>query len=258
MIDIHTHLIPNLDDGSSGMDETISQLKTMSEGGVRRVYLTSHYFRGHYQYTRQEYDRHFNEVVAEVKHQHVNLELLPGFEVFLQPQILIDIKGQNLTLGDSPYILIESELNGLPNDFYTNVYPLLRAGYRPILAHAERYVSIMRKPSLAENLSHRNLYMQTNAGSLLGAYGDKVKETAWKLVNNGWTHFIASDDHVRGEYFNLFAAYSEIESQIDSHAAELLCETHPSAIASGKTIPYHYVEVIRPHRKRSWFKRLFA
>lgn len=260
MIDMHTHLLPQIDDGSNSLEATLKQLQMMADNGIERVYLTSHYFRGHYQYTREGYDQNFAQVAAAAQASKINIDLQPGFEIYLQPNILSDIQERNLTLGDSSYILIESDLNGLPNDFYSNVYPLLRAGYHPILAHAERYVSIMRKPSLAESLAHRNVYVQTNAGSLLGAYGEKVKETGWRLVRRGWTHFLASDDHVRGAYYSLPQAYQEIAKEVDQHTADLLCSIHPAALASGRRIPYHYVEVIRPHshHRRSWWKRLFA
>ncbi len=259
MIDIHTHILPKIDDGSQDTDDSLAQLSAMKAGGIRRAYLTSHYFRGHYQYLREMYDKKFDELKAEAKDAGIGIELLPGFEVFLQPDILHDIKEQNLTLGDSQYVLLESELNGLPDDFYNNIYPMLRAGYKPILAHAERYVSIMRKPSIAESLSHRNIYIQTNAGSLLGHYGEKVMKTAWTLVNNGWTHFIASDDHVRGSYGAYFEARNLIEARVDHYTADLLCRIYPGYIASGEAIPYQYVHVHHPRpRRRNWFQRLFA
>jgi len=260
MIDIHTHILPNIDDGSKDALDSIAQLKAMQECGIRRVYLTSHYFRGHYQYSREEYDLKLEELKQMAHKEGLTIELMPGFEIFLQSDILIDIKKHSLTMGHSPYILIESELNGLPNDFYSNVFPLLRAGYKPILAHAERYVSVMKKPSIAETLSNRNVYIQTNAGSLLGLYGEKVMKTAWTLVENGWTHFIASDDHVRGEYGVLAEAKQVIEERIDAHTADLLCRLYPASIASGEPIPYQYVHVhhSRPRKRRSWFKRIFA
>ncbi len=261
MIDIHTHLLPNIDDGSKDLNDSLKQLSKMAEGGIKCVYLTSHYFRGHYNYERKEYDSKFKLLEEKVKEAGINLKLLPGFEVFLQSDILIDIKKHNLTMGDSPYILLESELNGLPNDFYNNIYPLLRAGYKPILAHAERYVSIMRKPERAGFLGQRNVYIQTNSGSLLGLYGEKVKSTAWELVLNGWTHFIASDDHVRGTYYSFFEARDEVEARIDNHTAHLLFHEYPSALSNKQSIPYQYVHIFRPqhrHKRRSWLKRLFA
>lgn len=260
MIDIHSHILPNIDDGSTSIEQSLEQLKQAEEGGISKIYLTSHYFRGHYHYTRQEYDEKLNKLRDQAQIAGLKIDIISGFEVFIQSGILDDIKEKSLTMGDSPYVLIESELNGLPADFYANVYPLLRAGYKPILAHAERYVSIMHKPSKARELVDRNIYIQSNAGSFLGLYGEKIRQTAWTLLDNGWTHFLASDDHVRGEYGAFFEARKLIEKRIDGLTAELLTQGHPAKIGSGEKIPYAYVMVKRPrhHRKKSMLRRLFG
>jgi protein-tyrosine phosphatase len=259
MIDIHCHVLPDIDDGSRSTEQSIKQLKAMEQGGVSRVYLTSHYFRGHYHYARQEYDDKFAALSKAAQKADLKIELNSGFEVFVQPGIVDDVKEKSLTLGDSHYVLIESELNGLPSDFYGNVYPLLRAGFKPILAHAERYVSIMRKPSKARDLMDRNVYIQTNAGALLGHYGEKVRQTAWILIENGWTHFLASDDHVRGDYGAIFDACELIAKRIDRHTADLLCEEYPAKLNSEDKIPYSYVKVQRPrHRKKNLIRRIFG
>lgn len=260
MIDIHSHIIPYIDDGSKSLEQSLKQLKQAEEGGVSEIYLTSHYFPGHYQYTRQEYDEKLNGLREQAQTAGLQIKLTSGFEIFMQPGILNDIKEHSLTMGDTPYVLIESELNGLPVDFYTNVYPLLRAGYKPILAHAERYVSIMRKPSKARDLIDRNIYMQTNAGALLGHYGEKVRKTAWILLENGWTHFLASDDHVRGDYGALFEASKLIKERIDKQTAELLTQEHPARIANGEKIPLSYVMIKRSRQKpqRHLLGRIFG
>jgi len=260
MIDIHSHILHDIDDGSKGLENSIKQLRTMEEGGVKRVYLSSHYFRGHYHYERRDYDQKLQELRAAAKTAGLSLDLSSGFEVFVQPGIVEDIKEKSLTLGESCYALIESELNGLPEDFYANVYPILRAGYKPILAHAERYVSIMRKPSKARDLAERNIYIQTNAGSLLGYYGEKVRKTAWLLLENGWTHFLASDDHVRGDYEALFVAREMIRERIDDKLVHLISEDFPARISTGEQIPYSYVSVKHVHKPRrvSWIGRIFG
>ena len=248
MIDIHSHILPNIDDGSQDLQSSIDQLRRMARGGVRRVYLTSHYFRGHYHYSRADYDSKFeafkNACPTDVP------ELLPGFEVFIQPGIVDDVIESNLCLGDSRYVLIESDLNGLPVDFYHNVYPLLHKGYRPILAHAERYVSIMKRPSEARKLAALNIYLQVNAGSMQGLYGEKVKETAIRLIDEGWAHIVASDDHVRTDYDSFFQAWNWIREHIDETTANLLMREHPAMIAENKKIPYTYVEVKRPRQRK--------
>lgn len=260
MIDIHTHLIPGLDDGSPDMKTSLEQLSKAAKAGVKRVYLTSHYFKGHYEYSREEYDTRYKELVTELDKTGVKLELRPGFEVFTQSGIIEDIVAKSLYLGDSKYVLLESELNGLPPDFYTCVYPILRAGLKPILAHAERYVSIMNKPTEARSLIEKNIYIQVNASSLVGLYGDKVKNTAKALIENGWVHFVASDNHGRTPVESYLDAHTLISSKVDQRTADLLMKDFPSRIESNEHIPYRYVDVIRPHhhrrKRRSWFKRL--
>ncbi|MDD2597234.1 MAG: capsular biosynthesis protein [Candidatus Cloacimonetes bacterium] len=261
MIDIHCHLLPNIDDGSDDLGKSIEQLRQMEEGGVSEVYLTSHYFRGHYHYPRQDYDAKLATLREAAGKAGLKIKLHSGFEVFIQPGIVEDIKEKGLTLGESNYVLIESELNGLPTDFYQNVYPLLRAGFKPILAHGERYVSIMKRPSKARELNDRDIYIQTNAGALLGHYGEKVRQTAWVLIDNGWTHFLASDDHVRMDYEAYFDACRLITERIDETAAKLLCQGHPSAIANHEKIPYKYVMVKHSHHrehKRGLLERFFG
>lgn len=260
MIDIHCHILHQIDDGSTDLSRSVEQLKLMESGGVSDVYLSSHYFRGHYQYPREEYDAKLKALQEAAKAASLKIKLHAGFEVFVQPGIIDDIAQKHLNLGASKYVLIESELNGLPVDFYQNVYPLLRAGYKPILAHAERYVSIMKRPSKARELSDRDIYIQCNAGSFLGHYGEKVKRTAWELLDNGWVHFIASDDHVRMDYGALFEAAKLVEERIDKTTRELLFNEYPARIGNGEKIPYSYVIVKKPskRRRKSLLRRIFG
>ena len=246
MIDVHCHIIPNIDDGSKDEEQSLNQLLAMDSGGISHAFLTSHFFRGHYVYSREEYDAKLNNLQQKVQEAGAKIKLLPGFEVYLQPNSLEDIQKFNLCMGDSNYVLIESDLNGLPEDFYNNIFPLLRAGYKPILAHAERYVSIMKSISSAKKLVERNVYIQVNSGSLMGQYGTKVQDTAWRLVKYGLAHMLGSDDHVRGSYRSYFDALEVIEERIDAHTAHLLSELHPRKVLENKPIPYRYVYVDMP------------
>ncbi len=255
MVDIHCHLLPGIDDGSTNLQSSMEQLRAMAAGGIRQVFLTSHYLKGHYEYPREDYDALLDSLRQAVQAEGLNSTLLPGFEIFIQPNILQDIQQNNLCMGDSRYLLIESDLNGLPNDFYSNVYPLLRAGYKPILAHAERYVSIMKSPKEARSLTERNIHIQVNAGSLLGGYGEKVRQTAWTLINYGWAHFLASDDHARGPYNAYFQAKQMICDQLDEHAAELITKFYPREIVENGNVPYSYVYVHAPRHSHSHHHR---
>ncbi len=259
MIDCHSHLIPKLDDGSTSLEASVNQLKQMAAGGVSAVFLTSHYMRGKYQFSKEHYDALFKELVAEVKHQSIPITLYPGAEVFLIKGITEDIKQKNLTLADSNYVLVETDLNGFPLDFYANLFELLHKGYHPIIAHAERYVSVMSKPSEIEEYIEKNIYMQVNSGSLIGGYGEKVKSTAWKIVEKGWAHLVASDAHLTCDYESYFLARDKIIEHIDEYTAELLFQKYPQKILNKEKIPYKYVSVKHSHRRsKSMFRSLFG
>ncbi len=262
MIDTHCHIIYGIDDGSRDFDSSIKQLLAMDAGGITHAFLTSHYFKGHYEYSREDYLQKLEALQQGVRERGAKIELIPGFEVFLSPSVSEDIQKKSLTMGDSKYVLVETELNGLYDDFDHHVFGLLRAGYKPILAHAERYVSVMRKPSSVRSLIERNVYVQINAGSLTGLYGEKVRQTAWILVDNGWAHLLGSDDHVRGTYKNYFEAVNLIKERIDEHTARLLSREHPQMLIEGKNMPYKYVHVERHHhdhsRRRSIWRRIFG
>lgn len=260
MIDIHCHLLPKIDDGSKSAEESLQQMRLMYEGGIRHAFLTAHYMSGHYEYDRQEYDAKLRDLQELAAANGIGIELHPGFEIYLHPNSLEDISRHNLVLGNSRYILVETDLNGLPEDFYNNIFPLLRKGYRPVLAHAERYVSIMQRPREAKSLIDLNIYMQINSGSLLGAYGEKVRQTAWVLVRNGWAHLLGSDDHVRAPYGSYFKALELLREDLDSRVVTLLAKDFPSMVMNDEQIPYKYVYINRHHsrEKQGLWKRLFS
>ncbi|MCB5247791.1 MAG: capsular biosynthesis protein [Candidatus Cloacimonetes bacterium] len=263
MIDIHCHLLPQIDDGSDSAEKSLEQLRLMAEGGVSDAFLTSHYMPGHYQYERAEYDARLRQLRELARQNGIGIKLHPGFEIYLHPFSLKDIQKHDLRLGDSRYILVESDLNGLPSDFYENLYPLLRQGYRPILAHAERYVSIMNKVHDAKDLIRRDVYIQVNAGSLLGLYGEKVRQTAWLLLRNGWAHFLASDDHAKAPYGAYFKAVELLKTELDAEIPQLLTSEFPAKILRDEKVPFKYLYLRAGHehrrrQKKSLWKRIFG
>jgi len=263
MIDIHCHLLPNLDDGSKSPEKSLEQIRAMAIGGITDVFLTSHFMPGRYHYERKKYDDKLQLLRELVQQNQININLYHGFEIFLHPFSIKDIEKHKLCLGNSNYVLVESDLNGLPSDFYENVYPLLRAGYKPILAHGERYVSIMHNVHDAKDLIRKDIYIQVNAGSLLGLYGEKVRQTAWLLLRNGWAHFLASDDHAKMPYGAYFDAVELLKTELDVSVANLLTQDFPGKILKNETIPYKYVYLrsvpeSRRRRKRSLWRRIFG
>jgi protein-tyrosine phosphatase len=261
MFDIHTHLIPGVDDGSPDLETTLAHLHLIQDACVTAVVFTSHYMRGAYLNTRDALQTRFDELCQVALEQGITLKFYQGAEVFLVPGVENDVSEFGLNIDNTPYVLVETDLNHFSSDLYENLYQLLRNGFRPILAHAERYQAVIAHFHTAEEMIRRNVYIQVNAASLLGGYGSKVKKTAWFLLEQGWAHFVASDDHCRNPMYNLAMARNAIAQRIDEYTADLLTNKNPHRLLSSQEIPYEYVNFQvekERHGRRNFWQRLFG
>lgn len=236
MIDIHTHLLPGVDDGSSELDDSLKQLQILAEAGVSRVYFTPHYMRNVYMNTQKVLEPLFNEICQKVQTAGLKMELRLGCEYFLDAYAAEIINEERLTLGASNYILVETMMQQIPSDFTANIYQLQKAGYRIILAHPERYQDFILNPELVEELMHRDIYLQVNAGSFLGIYGKAVERTAFRLLDEGWLHFIASDNHANQEVSFQAIIFQMISENLSEAIAQKLLVENPGSIEDGKSI----------------------
>lgn len=253
MIDIHTHILHNCDDGSTSLELSIEQIKNMIDKGVTDIVLTPHYMNSYVQTDSMIIDKRFEElslVTAELK---VNLH--KGGEIFLNQGIDDQIINSKLCIGNTSYVLVETNMGEFTPDIYGTLFNLVRKGLRPILAHPERYNYIMNDPGMAEDFMHRDIYLQVNAGSILGIYGKKIEKTAWFLIDNGFAHFLASDNHCRTDEYILPLAIKAIRNRIDDYTAELLTQINPKKMLNNEKIKYFYLEE-QKIEKKGFFKRI--
>jgi len=244
MIDIHTHLLPATDDGSPDMEISLLQLELMAKAGITEVVLTPHFMRYQYHNTRTSLLPVFNELKEKVRQKKIDIQLHLGAEVYLDNDIQNDIINEKLMIEQTNYVLVETGMNEFPPHFYDSLYQIVRNGYTPVLAHPERYVPIMDNPKLAEDLLYRNVLLQLNLGSFSGGYGRKAEKTAWKLLDNGFAHFLASDNHAKRDDFPYLNILKEIENKYDLYLVELLTKINPKKLLNNEKIEYFYVEKV--------------
>ena len=242
MIDIHTHILPGCDDGSPDMETSMKKIRKMADAGIDGIVLTPHFIRNQYHNTSNVITGKFKKLKSQLKKENILLNIYQAAEVYLDSNIKKDIESEKLVIVNTNYVLVETNLTGFPSDFFDILYELVKSGYRPILAHPERYADIINDPSSAEDLVHRDIYLQLNAGSLIGHYGRSVKNTAWYLLEMGFTHFLASDDHCKSEDYSLPAAMDEIRKQIDDYTVELLTVINPKKMLNNEKIDLFYLE----------------
>ncbi|MAJ43812.1 MAG: capsular biosynthesis protein [Candidatus Marinimicrobia bacterium] len=196
MIDFHNHVLPNLDDGSKSMQQTLSMLKTASEQGITDIICTVHY--QHPKMGEKEINFEIvNQCIENVQNemQGININLHPGAEVFYLPN-LTEIKSDLITVfGHGKYMLIEFLPYQLPINYDEELFKLSLSGTTPIIAHPERYKPIQDNIDIVVKLINSGCLIQIDAGSLIGHFGKKCKNTSEILLKRNMVHFIGSDAH---------------------------------------------------------------
>ena len=240
MIDIHTHILPEIDDGSKSLENSIEQVKFMAKNGVTDIVCTPHFIRNYWHNTAEIISEKFKQLQKAVKDE--NIKLHQGCEVYLDENSLQTIQNQKLNIGNTNYVLVETMMTEFPVNLFDILYQLVKANFKPILAHPERYLPIIANFELAENFMFRDIYLQVNAGSLFGKYGKKSQKTAFKMIDYGFAHFVASDNHCRNFHYPLPAAFEVISNQCDEYTANLLTQVNPAKMLQNENIPIFYLE----------------
>ena len=196
MIDIHSHIIPGIDDGAKNIEVTLNMLKNAEKDGTKKVVATPHYCIGYGEATMEEIKVFVKDLNNKVKEENINIEIYSGQEVYFSENIIDDYKkGIIGTINDSRYMLIEFPMDKFDSNIFDVIYELQLMGVMPIIAHPERYVPIIENPVLINKFINEGYLFQVNAGSLEGKFGKKIKKTTELLISNGIYSFIGSDAH---------------------------------------------------------------
>lgn len=191
-IDIHSHILPSVDDGSVGMTQTKNMLKIAYEEGIRSIIATPHYGAG----CRNTDKKELKEKLELVRHMAKQLDeafcIELGNEIYYSEEIITDLrKGKALTLAGTRYVLVEFAAEEEYKEIKTGLHRLLIYGYLPVLAHVEKYKSLYRNYDGIHDLIWLGAYMQMNISSLTG------KEAAYckKLLGYELVHILGTDAH---------------------------------------------------------------
>lgn len=194
--DMHTHLLPGVDDGAESMSQSLRLLRMAWENGTRTLVLTPHY-RGKYkQNTPAMLQEDFAWLCEMVKTELPDMKLYLGQEIAYENDVPEAMhSGKVLTMNGSHYALLEFRSKALRSQLITGVLETIRCGFIPIVAHVERYDISRKDPMLVDELLDMGALLQLNADSVLGVNGLGVKAFCHKLLKAQKAHFIASDAH---------------------------------------------------------------
>lgn len=195
-VDIHSHLIPGIDDGSKTMEESIELIKGLQGLGLRKLITTPHVMTEFYKNTPETILGGLDKLRVALDKAGVQIEIEAAAEYYLDEVLLEKVERDEplLTFGDN-FILVETGFINKPRMLNETFFALETKGYRPILAHPERYIYLQHDQDLLESLIDKSVLFQVNLLSLAGYYSKPVKTLAEKLVERNVVKFVGTDCH---------------------------------------------------------------
>lgn len=193
--DMHSHLIPGIDDGAQDMDQTIAMLAKFESLGYKKVVTTPHIMTDSFPNNPEIILSGLEKVKNEIKKVGIDIEIEAAAEYYFDETLMPKIKNKELlTFGDN-YVLVEFAFHSPPQFLDQLFFELKTHGYRPVIAHFERYLYYLGKIDKAEKWRSEGINIQINLNSLFGQYGPEVQKQAEKLIDEGQFDFVGTDCH---------------------------------------------------------------
>lgn len=232
MIDFHSHILPNIDDGARNIEQTSQILKEAQQAGFSKIISTSHYIEEYYE--SDENKR--KQLLQEAKQQIDDIDIYLGNEIFVTDNMIQLIKDKKAsTINNSQYILFELPMNSKPINTKQIVYKLVENDYIPIIAHPERYTYIQSEPEYVKELFDMGTLFQANYGSIIGMYGTKAKKTVKKLLKENLIQFLGSDVHYENQiYPKIPKAIKKLKKILSERQLEELTTTNAQKVLNNE------------------------
>lgn len=233
MIDFHSHILPEIDDGSRSHEETLALLNEAENAGFTKIISTSHYAFSVYE--APEYKR--KELITELQNE-TSIELILGSEIFLTYNI-IDLLAEYKAspINNTNYILFELPLHDQFFNLKDVINRLKENNYKLILAHPERYAVAQKNFKFLEELKEMDILFQCNYGSILGQYGLKAKSTVKKLLKKNMVSFLGSDVHRQNSiYSNIDKSLQKISKIISEEYLENITKNNAEKVLNNEDI----------------------
>lgn len=254
MIDIHSHILPGIDDGAQTENDSIDMAKVAVEEGITHIVATPHHKNRTYDNYRTDIIKHvsvLNDLFAE---NNLPLTVLPGQEIRIYGEINEDFEaGELLTANETKYMLIEFPSDSVPQYAEQLFYDMQLAGHIPVIVHPERNRELLTDPNRMYELIRGGALSQVTAASVVGKFGKQIEAFSHQLIESNLTHFVASDAHnTTSRGFHLQAAYQTIK---ETHGLDYYYMLHENSQLLVDNANVNRMEPMHVQKKR---KKLFG
>ena len=265
MIDLHSHILPGIDDGSRSLEQSLEMARMAVEDGTTVMACTPHIYPGLYMNHADGIRAKRDKLQKALEVYHIPLQLVVGADAHLVPELLDGLKaGRVPTLNGSRYFLLEPSHHVPPPNLEQAVFQIMAAGYVPVITHPERLVWIEQHYPTFLELARRGAWLQLTAGAILGKFGRRARYWSERLLDEGWVHIVASDAHTTGmRNPRMSETLPVLEKTLGKEEARRLLHDRPQAIlddvdpAQVAPVP----ALTRPTSggdQPSWLQRLFG
>lgn len=241
LVDIHSHLVPGVDDGARDIQAVVDSIERLTRVSIRRVITTPHIV-GSLSLDPERLERRldtvshaWDEAALAIGQHFPEVEYRRGHEVLLDvPNV--DLSDPRIRMAGTSFVLVEWPRLQLPPGTVRVLKRIIDDGYRPIVAHPERYHGMGAALNVAGQWRAAGAYLQVNYGSLSGRYGSEAQSIAYRLLRRGWADYLASDfhGHARLKLYKT-EAWAVLHELGADEALSYLCRTNPGRVFDDET-----------------------
>lgn len=236
MFDLHSHILPGIDDGAADLEESLQMCKMAYQDGIRTIVCTPHV--GKFPNTEEIILSKTNELRERIGQQNLGINLLSGADFEFHPDIFFLVENKSIfTINNSRYLLLDIPYFLIPPNIERRIEHLISKGIVPIISHPERCLQIQQDPSILYSIVKAGGITQITASSLTGKMGTKAKETATLMLKRNLAHIIATDTHGLTKRPPVLSEALDFASGIiGKDAALAMVTTIPQAIIENKPL----------------------
>jgi protein-tyrosine phosphatase len=258
MIDLHSHILPGIDDGSKSLEMSLAMARIAVDDGIKVMACTPHIYPGLYMNDAAGIAAARDALQLALDEHQIPLALTTGADVHLVPGLLERLRAGTVPcLHKTRYLLLEPSHHVSPPRFAESVFQLVAAGYVPVITHPERLTWIEDNFQVFVDLTRQGCWMQVTAGALTGAFGPRAKYWGERFLGEGLTHILATDAHSAGRRAPVLSQARAIaERMLGAEEALLLVEGRQTALMNNLS-PAEAPPLPARKVSKGWWKGLF-
>lgn len=252
LVDLHCHLLPEVDDGSPSMATSLKLAEQAVADGVSHCLLTPHHLNGHYVNHKQDVIKATADFKEALEEALIPLTVFPGQEVRINGNLLKALDDDDILFADEgeQYLMLEFPDDDVPHYTERMIFYLQQRGITPVIVHPERNTMIMDHPDVLYDLLKKGCLSQITASSYVGTFGKKVARFSKQLIAAGQGYVFASDAHdLPGRKYEMRQAFEQLESEFGQDLVNRY-QQNARSIINGDNVPLNELKKIK--KKRFW------